>query len=54
MTLRSGVENSISFLEKSCSTDTFWSLLHVYDRSPLEDYVIECGYENDIICHPRP
>jgi hypothetical protein len=19
-----------------------------------EDYVIECGQENDIICHPRP
>ncbi len=41
------------YKKKSCSTDTFWSLLGVYDYDPK----IEChtwyGQENDIICNPK-
>jgi hypothetical protein len=32
MTLRSGVADSTVFLMTSCSTNTVWSLLRIYDH----------------------
>jgi hypothetical protein len=51
MTLRPKVADSPIFTKKSCSTQTFWSLLCVYDHHhKIMSY--NFGQENKIICHP--
>ncbi len=55
MTLKSGnmADSTIMKRNQSCSIEILVIIIWVYNHQG-KDYVIECGHEYDIICHPKP